>query len=70
MILPVEPHLCGMGEGPRCCAFLVNGKDGFVCGREMKGVAAQIRERLRAGTMNAQYDPGETPYPRCQSERT
>jgi len=68
-VLISEPQLCGMGEGAQCCAFLVAGGDGFECGRASDGMAQLIRERLSAGTMNAQYDPLDLPFPKCQSER-
>ncbi len=67
MRLQIEnPKECGLGEGKGCCAFLVVGVDGFECGRVMTDVAKTIRARLAAGTMNAKYDPGETPFPECE----
>lgn len=68
MILHVDPKLCGVGEGAQCCAFLAV-MDGFVCGRTIPGMESQIRKRLAEGTMNAQYDPGELPFPECQEAR-
>jgi hypothetical protein len=63
-----DPKLCGLGEGERCCAFLVLGMR-FICGRTVDGLAEQIRARLASGTMAASYDPGEVPYPDCQTQR-
>lgn len=68
LLIP-EPLDCGMGRGAECCAFLVAGAEGFMCGRTVAGIPEQIRERLAAGTMNAKYDPGdpdEVPFPDCQ----
>lgn len=61
-----DPKLCGLGDRERCCAFLVVGH-AWLCGRTF-GVAHHIRDRLAAGTMNAKYDPGTTPYPECQAK--
>jgi hypothetical protein len=65
-LLIENPRACGMGEGAGCCAFLVAGGDGFECGKVDPGLAAAIRMRLFAGTMNAKYDPGDLPFPQCQ----
>jgi len=67
MLVIDDPKACGVGEGERCCAFLTMGGD-WLCGRTYS-VAPAIRARLAAGTMNAKYDPGETPYPECQTQR-
>ena len=69
VLLISDPLECGLGEGPGCCAFLVAGPVGFMCGRTVAGIPEQIRARLDADTMNAKYDPGEIPYPDCQPER-
>ena len=68
VLLLADPQPCGLGEGEWCCAFLV-ASSGFACGRTVPGIAPQIRGRLAAGTMNAKYDPGETPFPECQTSR-
>ena len=57
---------CGIGRGEECCAFLTAGREGFLCGRTDDGVRITVLTRLLAGTMNAKYDPGDTPYPECQ----
>jgi len=64
-----DPRACGLGGGEGCCAFLVAGAEGFMCGRTVPGIPEQIRARLIAGTMNAKYDPGTTPFPECQPRR-
>jgi hypothetical protein len=68
-VLVVDEKKCGIGQGEKCCAFLGGMPGRFVCGREMENVADTIRDRLREGTINARYDPGETPYPECQERR-
>lgn len=60
-----EPEKCGFGAGEECCAFLMLGGIGFVCGRTNR-MEPVIRARLIAGTMNAKYDPGDKPFPECQ----
>lgn len=65
-LLISNPTECGLGQGEGCCAFLVAGVEGFMCGRTLPGLPEQIRIRLNEGTMNAKYDPGETPFPECQ----
>ncbi len=63
-----DPKACGMGEGERCCAFLVFGGE-WLCGRTMPDVRATVRTRLAEGSMTAKYDPGEVPFPECQRRR-
>ena len=48
-------EVCKLGHGVKCCAFICCGPDGFEC---LKGTSleAAIRQRLAAGTMNAQGD--------------
>lgn len=69
MTLTIEnPKDCGLGEGEKCCAFLVMGA-GFQCGRTDEGLAMTILSRLFDGTMNAKYNPGLVPFPECQTDR-
>lgn len=69
-ILEIDnPKACGLGAGDECCAFLVVGAGGFECARTMDGIRETIRARLAAGTFNAKYDPGITPFPECQTNR-
>jgi hypothetical protein len=63
-----DPKLCGLGEGPACCGFLMAGMH-FECGREIVGINTTLRARLDAGVMNAKGDPGDAPYPECQTAR-
>lgn len=67
-----EPWKCGIGEGANCCAFLTVPSGvaiSFACGRTDASLSATIRLRLLRGTMNALYDPGNVPYPECQTKR-
>ena len=66
ILLISDPEECGLGKGEGCCAFLIAGGEGFMCGRTVPGIPEQIRDRLIAETMNAKYDPGEMPFPECQ----
>lgn len=68
MLAIENPKACGIGEGEQCCAFLTMGQ-GFQCGRTDPSIHATIVARLSAGTTNAKYDPGSTPFPECQSSR-
>lgn len=64
-----DPKPCGIGEGAKCCAFLIVGAEGFECGRPLPGLIETVRARLRAGSFTAQYDPGKIPFPECQEKR-
>jgi len=61
-----EPDKCGMGQGPRCCVYLMFDGEGFECGRDTP-FAPQIEAQHRAGTMSAKRRP-MGPFPGCQSE--
>lgn len=63
-----DPRACGVGEGAACCGFFVAGAQ-FMCGRSLPGINEQLRHRLDMGTMNAKGDPGDTPFPQCQTAR-
>ena len=65
MLMLDNPWACGLGQGKGCCAFLMMSTD-FCCGRTDPGLKYAVRARLAEGTMHAQYDPGETPFPGCQ----
>ncbi len=55
---------CGIGQGERCCKFLLHGEQGFICGRE-----TELKEHLiNAKGYSAQRLPTE-PYPQCQLQR-
>lgn len=64
-----DPARCGLGEGEKCCAFLCGNPTGMLCGLTVPGLPPIIRERLKLGTMNAKYDPGDRDFPACQDER-
>lgn len=49
-------EVCRLGEGEKCCAFLVVGKDGFECIRMSSPTI--ILDRLKKGTMNAKGEGG------------
>ena len=49
-----EPQeICRLGQGEKCCAFLVCGSKGFECIRKSPSISAEIFSRLEKGTMNA-----------------
>ena len=49
-----EPKtICKLGQGEKCCAYLVCGEDGFECVRMNYPANASIIDRLEKGTMNA-----------------
>ena len=50
-------EICKIGQGEKCCAFLVVGGDGFECIRLGNG-SGQIFDRLEKGTMNAKGEGG------------
>jgi hypothetical protein len=64
MSLKVDMIACGMGAGEQCCAWLVIGEEGAICGRE-EPVGAELERRARAGEMSARRLP-DAPYPLCQ----
>jgi len=49
--------VCGSGNGPGCCAFLVF-SDGFECIRMMSPLSATILKRLDEGTIEAKGKGG------------
>ena len=46
-------EICKLGQGDKCCAFLVAGADGFCCIKMDYLVNGTILSRLEDGTMNA-----------------
>lgn len=46
-------EICRLGQGEKCCAFLVAGGNGFECIRMSYPANGHIFERLEKGTMNA-----------------
>lgn len=50
--------VCGLGEGPGCCAFLASGPEGFICIRMDYPTNSTIFKRLEEGTMNAKGKGG------------
>jgi hypothetical protein len=62
-----NPEACGRGQGRRCCGYLIYG---FFCGRTITPtIYEMLRAQLLRSEMNANYDPGDTPYPECQRLR-
>lgn len=51
-------EVCRLGQGKRCCAFLVVGSEGFECIRMSYPTNALIFKRLEDGTMNAKGEGG------------
>lgn len=45
--------ICKLGQGEKCCAFLVSGPEGFECIRMSYPTNMSIFSRLENGTMNA-----------------
>lgn len=46
-------EICRLGQGEKCCPFLVCGADGFECCRKVSPINATIFHRIGKGTMNA-----------------
>jgi hypothetical protein len=62
-----EPEdICKLGQGVKCCAFLVVSASGFECIRMDHPTNNIIFKRLKAGTMVAR---GEGRWPGCPWER-
>ena len=55
-------NICKLGQGEKCCAFLVMAPSGFECIRMYYPTSAVIFDRLNKGTMNAQ---GRGMWPEC-----
>jgi len=54
-----EPEtICRLGQGDKCCAFLVMSPDGFECIRMSYPNNFSIFTRLKNGTMNARGEGG------------
>ena len=51
---------CGVGQGARCCKYLLAGEHGFFCGR-----VTELAATLIVAKYTAQRLPDE-PYPDCQ----
>ena len=47
-------HICKVGQGKDCCAFLMMGPRGWECGKADFITRGIIEARLKANTMNAQ----------------
>lgn len=58
--------ICRLGQGEKCCAFLVAGGKGFECIRMNYPTNATIFDRLDAGTMNAK---GRGGWEKCAWEQ-
>jgi hypothetical protein len=56
---------CGIGQGAKCCRFLVAGDQGLECARYSEHHTTLI---ARGKTMSAQRTPF-APYPACQMKR-
>ncbi len=54
--------ICKLGQGEKCCAFLVCDSKGFQCARMDYPTNTAILARLKEGTMNAK---GEGMWPGC-----
>lgn len=50
--------ICRVGQGEKCCAFLVMTPDGFECIRMSYPARDAIFSRLEKGTMNAKGEGG------------
>lgn len=44
---------CKLGQGSKCCAFLVAGGNGFECAMDDQFLNSHIKLRIKNGTMNA-----------------
>ena len=51
-------EICRLGQGEKCCAFLVVGGNGFECIRMSYPANGSIFSRLEDGTMNAKGEGG------------
>ena len=51
-------EICRLGQGEKCCAFLVVGGNGFECIRMSYPANGSIFSRLEDGTMNAKGKGG------------
>lgn len=59
-------EICHIGQGEKCCAFLVIGPTGFECILMSYPTNAAIFSRLKEGTMNAK---GEGKWEGCPWEK-
>lgn len=50
--------ICRLGQGEKCCAFLVMSSTGFECIRMSYPTNSTIFDRLKNGTMNAKGEGG------------
>lgn len=56
-----EPMKCGIGQGEKCCVFLVSSPNGFECVRDtLMGKACFFRNNMKAKRAPIQ------PFPECQ----
>jgi hypothetical protein len=58
---------CGIGQGSKCCAYLVSDSRGFVCVQRTSDLAPMLRNRVLKQQINSRRLPvGE--FPQCQGE--
>ena len=58
-----DPPRCGMGQGERCCIFLIFGQAGFECARY---TPLEYELRRRVSLMNARRVPADgVEFPDC-----
>ena len=57
--------ICRLGQGEKCCAFLVVAPGGFECVRMNASFSGTILSRLEEGTMNAK---GRGEWEKCAWE--
>ena len=58
MIADEAKSICRIGQGEKCCAFLVCGPDGFEYIRMDYPTNSSIFSRLKEGSMNAKGEGG------------
>ena len=58
MTVDEAKQVCRVGQGARCCAFLVMSPTGFECIRLSYPANSTIFSRLENGTMNAKGEGG------------
>jgi hypothetical protein len=58
-------EICKLGQGEKCCAYLVMSTEGFECAKQEPSVGIQIYHRLKQGLMVAK---GEGSWEGCPWE--
>lgn len=70
MIYPLltddDAKLCGIGEGPTCCAYLHKGGGGYSCARYNENQREWIDSEIFFGDWPATRQPLEA-FPACQN---